>query len=160
MERHLLSKLTVFCFKLQYHRSPSTHPITYYTIPQPQYDIIDSCGHSLPIIDPSKIFKVFLQNPNGLSLRHHNLPLKHDFHLCQDYGTAVLCLPETKVNWNLPHQGQILTSLLHSTWQNTSYSVYKGLEEFVLQCQPGGTAMIACHDWGSRIIKRGEDSVC
>lgn len=75
-----------------------------FTIPFPTYDLIESWGHSLPVINPSQVFRVFLQSPNGLSLKYKNFPLQNDFYISRDYGAAILSLPETNVNWNLPYQ--------------------------------------------------------
>jgi len=72
---------------------------------------------------------------------------------------AVLCLPETYVNWNIPEQHKALQTALHATWQNSTYSMSKPPEEFISQYQPGGTATVLCENWVSRLIEKGEDSV-
>ncbi|MFN9983715.1 MAG: hypothetical protein ACK53Y_27570, partial [bacterium] len=45
------------------------------------------------------------------------IALLQDFCHSKEYGFAVLCLPETNVNWNAPYQLSDFTSLLHSTWK-------------------------------------------
>ncbi len=128
-----------------------------FTTPLPSYDLIESWGHSLPVIDPSKVFRVFLQNPNGLSLKYKNFPLQNDFYISHDYRAPILSLPETNVNWNLTYQSSIFMSLLHNTWRTSAYSFSKALKDFLSQYQPGGTATIVCNDWVSRVFDIGED---
>ena len=119
--------------------------------------LYDSWGHSLPIIDPSKVFRVFLQNPNGLRLSGANYVLQHDLWHSQEYGVAALCLPETNVNWNLPHQRDMFSGLLQKTWRNSAFSASPPPEEFLSGHQPGGTATVICDNWTSMLIERGED---
>jgi hypothetical protein len=128
-----------------------------FTTPLPSYDLIESWGHSLPVIDPSKVFRVFLQNPNGLSLKYKNFPLQNDFYISHDYRAPILSLPETNVNWNLTYQSSIFMSLLHNTWRTSAYSFSKAPKDFLSQYQPGGTATIVCNDWVSRVFDIGED---
>jgi hypothetical protein len=72
--------------------------------------MIHSWGHSLPSINTATVFCVFLQNPNGLSLKYNNLQLQQDFQQSNDYGVAALCLPKTNVNWNIPDQRHLYTN--------------------------------------------------
>jgi hypothetical protein len=49
---------------LTYHLShTSTSSQKQLSTPIPHYDLLDSCGHSLPIIDCSAIFRVFSSKP-------------------------------------------------------------------------------------------------
>lgn len=125
--------------------------------PLSRYKLNESWGHSLPTITPLTTFCLFLQNPNGLSLTYHQLSVQLDFRQCRSYGTAVLCLPETNVNWNSPDQSVLLRNILHKTWQASVSSVSKPPEEFLSQHQPGGTATILCDNWVSRLVGKGED---
>jgi hypothetical protein len=68
-----------------------------------------------------------------------------------------ICLPETNVNWNLPDQCQLFHNALQKTWLNSSSSISRSPEDFLLQFQPGGTATIICDNWISRILEKGED---
>jgi hypothetical protein len=103
------------------------------------------------------VFRVFLQNPNGLRLSGANYVVQHDLRHSQEYGVAALCLPETNVNWNLPHQREMFSGLLQKTWRNSAFSASPPPEEFLLGHQPGGTATVICDNWTSRLIERGED---
>jgi hypothetical protein len=90
---------------LSYRRSQcnSTH-ITRFTTSMPSYDLFDSWGHSLETIEVSQTFRVFLQNPNGLSISKNNHLLLQDLQQCHDYGAAVLCMHETNTNWDRDSQ--------------------------------------------------------
>jgi hypothetical protein len=74
---------------LCYQPRKTTKKITYFTTPMPCYDLQDSWGHSLDAIDPSKVFRIFLQNPNGLSLTSNHLVLQQEFLQFKDYGAAL-----------------------------------------------------------------------
>jgi len=95
------SILVAICF---HTLIPPTSIRRFLTVPPPQFKLQQAWGHSLPIIDPKCTFKILLQNPNCLNLYYHNYSLQYEFKTCCDYGSAVLCLPETNVNWNLSHQ--------------------------------------------------------
>jgi hypothetical protein len=131
--------------------------ITQYAIPLPSYELHDSWGHTLDTIDPSTIFQIFLQNPNGLSLSTTNYPLLQDFQTCRDYGAAVICLPETNMNWDQRDQQAILHQLLWRTWRTTATQTSRAPESFLSQYQPGGTATMVCNNWVSRVLQKGED---
>jgi hypothetical protein len=116
--------------------------------------------HSLPIIDSTKVFQVFLQNPNGLRLSGSTLTLQQDLRACSEYGAAAICLPEANLNWNIPSTRDLFSGLLRRTWRNSAYSTLQPPEEFLSNRQPGGTATVICDNWTSRIIKRGADPLC
>lgn len=143
---------------LSYSHSPP-HPSIhkFLTTSIPAYKLQEAWGHSLPVIDPSQIFRVFLQNPNGLNLYHNNLPLQHDFKLCSDYGSGVICFPETNINWNIPDKGHTFNSIHRRTWQHSVSVTSRSPEDFLSQYQPGGTTTIICNNWTSRVITKGGD---
>jgi hypothetical protein len=100
-------------------------------------------GHSPPQIDQSTIFRLVLQNPNGIKLRKgFQVPLQ-DLQTCHQFGVAALSLPETNSNWSLPHQQSQLHHALRSTWSNSVSQVSSAEETFLSSYQPGGTASIA-----------------
>ena len=144
--------------KYNYQLTPNYRLIhSYPTFAPSKATLYDSWGHSLPIIDPSKVFRVFLQNPNGLRLSGSTYSLQHDLRLCHDYGAATLCFPETNLNWDLPELRAQFSDLLRKTWRNSTYVSSKSPEEFMSTYQPGGTATVICDNWTSRVIDRGED---
>lgn len=52
-------------------RKPS-NKIQRYTVSLPTYDLFESWGHTLETIEVNSTFRVFLQNPNGLSVYSNN----------------------------------------------------------------------------------------
>ena len=90
---------------LHYHPPQQTQQkITSFTSPIPAHELTEAWGHSLEVIDPTTTFRIFLQNPNGLSISMLNYSLQQDLQTCHKYGAAVLYMPETNTNWALPHQ--------------------------------------------------------
>ncbi len=110
-------------------------------------------------MDNISTFRLFLQNPNGLCLTTKPHSLQNDLIQCRNYGASVLCLPETNINWDIPHQHAILHNILRQTWQATVYCASKSPEEFLSDTQPGGTTTILCDNWTSRLLEKGEDPI-
>jgi hypothetical protein len=81
--------------------NPSRKPvnrISRYTTSLPVYDLFDSWGHSLEVTNASATFRIFLQNPNGLSVHRNNHLLIQDLQTCYKYGAAAICFHETNTN--------------------------------------------------------------
>jgi hypothetical protein len=144
----------LLCYKSSTYCS---RPINSFTKRLPSYELNSSWGHSLPTINPSETFRLFLQNPNGLSLHSSNYSLQYDLNLCKDYGAALLCLPEVKVNWNAPNRNALLNIFLRRTWRSTVISASKSPEEVLSDTQPGGTCTVLCNNWVSCLVDKGED---
>jgi hypothetical protein len=141
-----------------YHNTTNYRPIhSFPTVTPPLSTLYDSWGHSLPTIDPSKIIRVFLQNPNGLRLSSTPYALQHDLRLCNEYGAAALCLPETNTNWDLSKTKALFSQALKNTWRNSACIYSKSPEDFISTQQPGGTATVILDNWTSRVIDKGED---
>jgi hypothetical protein len=133
--------------------------IHHFTTLLPRYELNDSWGHSLPIVDNIATLRLFLQNPNGLCLTTKPHSLQHDLIQCRNYGASILCLPESNVNWDISHQHTIFNNILRQTWPATVYCTSKSPEEFLSDKQPGGTTTILCDDWTSRLLEKGEDPI-
>jgi hypothetical protein len=131
--------------------------ITRYTVQLPTYDLFESWGHSLDVIDPSTTFKVFLQNPNGLSIYNNNQFLVQDLQTCYNYGAGMLCLPETNANWNQGGQVTTIHQLFRRIWRNSSLQMSQTPDPFLSTYQPGGTLTAVCENWVSRVISKGGD---
>jgi len=143
---------------LSYRRKQrSVNKITRYTVSIPTYDLFDSWGHSLESIDANHTFRLFLQNPNGLSIHQNNHFLVHDLQQCYNYGAAVLCLPETNTNWDQSSQLTTLRSLFHKIWRKTSIQTSHTPDPFLSNHKPGGTLTAVCDNWVSRVLCKGED---
>jgi hypothetical protein len=100
---------------LQYNSSDNQPRLSYYQSRELNEDLHDVWGHSLKSIDTSSTFRLFLQNPNGLNLSRSNYSLLKDFDTCQQYGAAVISLPETNSNWESKEHVSILNGMLKRT---------------------------------------------
>ncbi len=146
-------KQTLHTHLLTYHANINQcSSIKTFTTHIPSYDLFNSKGHYLLVIDPSTTFWLLLQIPNGLILTKNNLTLQQDLQACHDYGTATLSVPATNVNRNLPEQQAYFTATLHRTWRNALFVVSKSPEDFLSQYQPGGTTTVVCENWISRLV--------
>jgi len=114
-------------------------------------------GHSLDRITTSSCFRLFLQNPNGLSITSAREGLLQDLLTCHSYGTAAISLPETNTNWDLPNIKSQFDVMLRRVWPLWPLCHSKSPEIFNSSYKPGGTATILCDNWISRIISKGED---
>jgi len=142
---------------LQYKPFQHTNTISNYSKPILFQCLSTSWDHSLQQIDYSQVFCLFLQNPNGLSLSNTNFSLQQDLFTCRDFGSAVLCLPETNTNWGNSSQPATCHQLLLRTWPDSNFQTSKSPETFLSNHQPGGTATIICGNWVSHSIDKGED---
>ncbi len=143
---------------LQYNSQPLNQTrLTYFQSASLTCDLQDSWGHSLVSIDTTSTFRVFLQNPNGISPSSTNYSLLQDLHTSKKYGAAVISLPETILIWEAEGTIGHLHRMLRQTWQHSSISYSRAKEEFISSYQPGGTATMICDNWTSRVLGRGED---
>jgi hypothetical protein len=143
---------------LKYNSQPVDQPrLTYFQSASLVCDLHDSWGHSLTSIDTTSTFRVFLQNPNGISPLANNYSLLQDLHTSRKYGVAVISLPETNLNWDSGEAVGHLHRMLRQTWHHTSVASSRAEEEFISTYQPGGTATIICDNWTSRVLGRGDD---
>jgi hypothetical protein len=127
-------KLSTFIGDSTYMRAPLN-----YRSPLRSNDLFESLGHSLDVIDPSTTLRVFLQNPNGLSIYNTNHFLLQDIQNCYNYGAGKLCLPETNTNWNQEGQVATIHQLFHRVWRNSSLQMSQTPDPFLSNYQPGGT---------------------
>lgn len=121
--------------------------ITRFTSHMPTYDLFDSWGHTMESVDTNSTFRVFLQNPNGLSIHKNNLLLLQDFQSCYDYGVGALCLPETNTNWTQGSQVATLHQLFKRAWRTSVLQMSHTPDQFFSNYQPGGT-LTAISDQG------------
>lgn len=143
---------------LKYHPpKKAVNRITRYSTSLPSYDLFDSWGHSLEVIDTSTTFRVFLQNPNGFSVHRNNHLLIQDLQTCYQYGAGALCFPETKTNWNQEGQVGTLHKLFRNVWQTSVLQPSQTPDPFLSAHQPEGTLTAICDNWVSRVFAKGED---
>jgi hypothetical protein len=118
----------------------------------PTYDLFDSWGHSLEVIDANTTFCVCLQNPNGLSITQNNHHLIQDLQTCFNYGAGVLCLPETNTNWNQDGQLSTLQQVFHRIKKSSILQPSQAPDPFLSAYQSGGTLTTVCENWISRVV--------
>jgi hypothetical protein len=124
---------------LRYHPPKKVaNRITRYSSSLPSYDLFESWGRSLEVIDTSTTFRVFLQNPNGLSIHHNNHLLIQDLQTCYKYGAGDLCFPETNTNWNQEGQVRALQQLFRNVWHSSVIQPFQTPDPFLSTYQPGG----------------------
>ncbi len=135
---------------LQYTTLPSDQkPLSYIHGASLQCDLHNAWGHTLPVIDTKKTFRVFLQNPNGINPSCANYSLLKDLHTCQQYGAPAVCLPETNLSWETGDSIGTFYSMLRRTWQHPSTATSRAVEPFLSSYQPGGTLTMVCDNWTS-----------
>jgi hypothetical protein len=70
-------------------------------------DLGDTWGHSMDPIDSSSIFRVILQNVNGIRPFHSDLDFQYGLASCCSFGVGALSIAETKLNINHPSKTNI-----------------------------------------------------
>jgi hypothetical protein len=63
---------------------------------------------------------------------HYNaISLQQDLSTCRQYGTAIVSLPETNVNWNRHDQYTNFHSTVRRIWLHSSAIVSRSPEDFL-----------------------------
>jgi len=98
----------------------------------------DIWGHVPETIDTSSIFRVILQNPNGIkpSVTDHNFMFS--LHLCNEIGAGAVCLAETNLNWHHKQHYAALSRCMHRNWPASKHQASIPAEAFFGDYQPGG----------------------
>ncbi len=124
----------------------------------PKYTQTDEIwGHSPEEIDTSPIFRVLLQNPNGLKFSEGDDLARFNLIEARNLGVGALCLPETNTNWTLLSSIAQLGRITRPIWNNSSTQTSQINDGFDGIYQPGGTLTMICENWASRIIEKGSD---
>ena len=124
----------------------------------PKYSHIDEpWGHLPEEIDTSAVFRVLLQNPNGLKFSEGDDLARYSFSEAYHLGVGALCLPETNTNWNIPSSLSKLSRIIRPIWQSSCTQTSHINDEFENIYQPGGTLTTICNNWTSRILEKGSD---
>jgi hypothetical protein len=113
--------------------------------------LADFWGHIPAPIETSTIFRIIMQNPQGIKLGIDSIETKYSMSLAHDLGAGAILFPETNLNWGLPKSHSAFTSITRSTWRHSSYITSH------LQYQPGGTLTLLTDNWSARIIEKGQD---
>ncbi len=117
----------------------------------------DIWGHVPETIDTSSIFRVILQNPNGIkpSVTDHNFMFS--LHLCNEIGAGAVCLAETNLNWHHKQHYAALSRCMHRNWPASKHQASIPAEAFFGDYQPGGTLTLIVDRWTSRVQSSGMD---
>jgi hypothetical protein len=117
----------------------------------------DVFGHVPQSIDTSKIFRILLQNPNGVRPSVTDPEFMFSLHLCNEVGVGAICLAETNLNWHYYQHTAALRRCLHRNWSSSKFQTSVPDEKFIGNYQPGGTTSIITDRWTSRIVQYGMD---
>jgi hypothetical protein len=124
---------------------------SFLSISSPPYSLsneLDTWGHVMEDIDTSKIFRIILQNPNGLQPGRTDCEFQYSLARCHSLGIGAISLVETKLNWT----NQVsfhATRWFHKIWQFSSFAQSQVEENFSSGHQPGGTLTAVVDRWTS-----------
>ena len=112
-------------------------------------------GHNPISIDCSEIFRIVLQNPNGLKIQNSLAEFALGNKICHSLGAGAIALTETNINWNQTFQLHRVSTAIRDLWETTSFQPSQHPEAFRSQLQRGGTLQIITDRWVSRIQSKG-----
>jgi hypothetical protein len=113
-------------------------------------------GHIMDDIVTDKVFRILLQNPNGIRPFKKDLEFRHGLNKCASLGIGPISIAETKLNWSGP-AAYMTIKWFRQTWQFSSLSSSHTEECFCNYYQPGGTLTAIVDRWTSRVITKGHD---
>jgi hypothetical protein len=116
-------------------------------------DELDTWGHALDEIDPSKTFRILLQNPNGIQPGRRDYDFQYSLAKCHSLGIGALSIVETKLNSTT--QSSQASRWFSKTWEFSSTVQSQIDENFSSSYQPGGTLTAVVDRWTSRIQGKG-----
>jgi hypothetical protein len=107
-------------------------------------------------IDSSKIFRVLLQNPNGIRPHEKDQEFHYNLSRCSALGIGVLSVVETKLDWS-SSAAHSLQKWFKQSWQFSSISFSQAAERFTSYFQPGGSLTAIVDRWTPRVLCKGQD---
>jgi hypothetical protein len=116
----------------------------------------DIWGHVMEPINPQKIFRLLLQNPNGIQPHFSYSDFLFSLHMSENIGIGALSLPETNLNW-LPHHIASTEKCFKKTWEHRCLQYSQGEEEYDSTYKPGGTLTSVMGSWSTRVVEKGVD---
>ena len=115
-------------------------------------------GHSMAQIDNTTVYRVLLQNTNGIDPSPTNLDFQLSLNACFDQCIAFLSLTETNTEWNNFTHRDNLRASLKKWWDGSVVQTSTSTIPFTDKYKPGGTVSVVCgNHWVARIIEKGED---
>lgn len=115
-------------------------------------------GHSMAAIDNTSVYRVLLQNPNGIDPRPANFHFQLGLNSCYDNCVAFINLTETNLEWRNHINRQNLRNSLKKWWDGSTFQTATSSIPFLENYKPGGTVSIVCgNHWVARVIEKGDD---
>jgi hypothetical protein len=114
-------------------------------------------GHALESIDPTRIIRILLQNPNGVKPIPSDMDFQYSLSACHEIGGGILSLPETNTSWHHFSQISNTQNIFRKVWTTSAFQVSHGRENFHSSYKPGGTLTAVTGRWTSRVVDKGED---
>lgn len=99
-------------------------------------------GHSMAVIDNTTVYRVLLQNPNGIDPSPTNQHFQSSLNTCYDHCTAFISLTETNIEWSTYANREKLRLSLKKWWDGSSFQ----------------TSIVCGSHWVARIIEKGADA--
>jgi hypothetical protein len=116
-------------------------------------------GHSMTQIDNTTVYRVLLQNTNGIDPNLGNYTFQLSLNTCYDNCVAFIALTETNIEWRHHANRDNLRRSLNKWWDGSVSQTSTSNISFTDKYKPGGTASIICgNHWVARIIEKGEDA--
>jgi hypothetical protein len=140
------------------HKHKPTKKLLQTTIPYPcaqtQVALDKTWGHSLQSIENLQMFRLLLQNPNGIHLKD-TYQYKYGLSLCKSHRVGAVCISETKINSNLYDLHEKMHSAHSEVFQASSFQSSQTPDAFVNTFQPEGILTLVCDLWATRVIEGG-----
>lgn len=115
-------------------------------------------GHGMSQIDSTTVYRVLLQNPNGIDPDPNNYHFQLSLNTCYDNCVAFIGLTETNIEWLQHNNRDNLRTSLKKWWDGATFQTSTSSLKFVEKYKPGGTVSIICgNHWVASGIKKGED---
>ena len=116
-------------------------------------------GHSMAQVDNNAVYRVLLQNTNGIDPRPENYNFQLSLNTCFDHCIAFLSLTETNLEWLKFNNRDNMKQSLKKWWDGAVFQTSTSSIPFSENYKPGGTASIVCgNHWVARIIEKGSDA--
>ena len=115
-------------------------------------------GHSMQQIDNTSVYRVLLQNTNGIDPNPNNYDFQFSLNTCFDQCVAFASLTETNTEWNNYVYRDQLRDSLKKWWDGAAFQTSTSSIPFTEKYKPGGTVSIVFgNHWVARIREKGDD---
>ena len=115
-------------------------------------------GDKIQIRKEHHALRVFLQNPNGLGAQTSNIENQCALHELDKLGTDIIALPETKVNWENPHEVDKWKNLIRQKWPKAKIlTACTPTGDRTASTRPRGVCMAIRCKFASMVTASGKD---